>query len=46
MNEPTPESTASALSIIMFSWATPFTWKGWKTSLKSEDLWELREKNR
>ena len=44
-NLPSPESTASALSRLTYSWATPFTWRGWKTTLKQEDMWELTPDN-
>ncbi len=40
---PCPESKTSFLSKIFLAWVFPLVYKGWKTPLKDEDMWELRD---
>lgn len=36
-----PILRASCLSFILFSWCTPLVWKGYKSSLKADKMWDL-----
>lgn len=36
-----PETFASFPSKLVFSWFDPMAWKGWKSTLVKEDLWDL-----
>ncbi len=42
----TPERYASYLSKLLFSWIDPLTRKGWKNTLKTEDMYSLMITNR
>jgi len=42
----TPERFASFPSRLFFSWFDKLTWKGWKKTLSTEDLWSLAFYNR
>ena len=42
----TPEKYSSFPSKIFFTWFDPLAWKGWKTILKVEELWDLDYENR
>jgi ABC-type multidrug transport system fused ATPase/permease subunit len=38
-----PETNASFLQKLLFSWSLPLLWKGFRTTLSPGDLWELPE---
>ncbi|XP_069171929.1 multidrug resistance-associated protein 1 isoform X6 [Procambarus clarkii] len=43
--KPSPESSASFLSRITFSWMDPLIWKGYRKPLVQGDTWDLSREN-
>ena len=41
LNNPCPRQKASYLSQLVYFWAEPFVWRGYKNPLTTSDLWDL-----
>ena len=41
LNNPCPRQKASYLSQMVYFWAEPFVWRGYKNPLTTSDLWDL-----
>jgi len=39
--KPCPEYNSSFFNRLIFSWATPLMWRGWRQPLVPEDLWDI-----
>lgn len=39
---PNPEIKASFIRKLLFIWFEPFTWKGFRKPLQTEDMWDIR----